>query len=127
MSSKWIKKDDKVVVLAGNEKGRMGKVLSRDEDRIVIQGLNLRKKHVKRRGKTPTPEIMEIEMPVHISNVCLCTDDGKPIHVKVRMSKKGVKELFYLDGEKEVVHREIGKGASAPAPAKKKRVKKSDV
>lgn len=104
--SRWIKKEDKVIVIAGNERGRVGKVLSRDEDRVVVQGLNIRKKHVKRKSKVPTPEIMELEMPMHISNVSICNDEGKPLHLKVRESE-GAKELFYLDGKKEVVYRQI--------------------
>ncbi len=109
--SKWIRKDDKVVVIAGNERGRVGKVLSRAGDRVVIQGLNIRKKHVKRKTKTPKPEVMEMEMPMHISNVAVCDDDGKPVKLKVRESKKGEKELFYRAGEKEVLYRSVRKKA----------------
>ena len=104
---KWIKKDDKVVVITGNERGRVGKVLSRKGERVVVQGLNIRKKHVKRKSKVPTPEVMEIEMSMHISNVQLCSDDGKALKLKVRESTKGKKELIYEDGGKEVVFREI--------------------
>jgi large subunit ribosomal protein L24 len=110
--SKWIKKDDKVLVIAGNERGRSGKVLSRDEDRVVVQGLNIRKKHVKRKSKVPTPEIMEMEMPMHISNVRICSDADKPLRLKVRIKDDGKKELVYKEGKKEVVFREI-RGAKA--------------
>jgi len=54
-------------------------------------------------------EIIEMEKPVHISNVCLCNADGKPVKVKVRVSSKGEKELYFIDGQKEVVHRVIKK------------------
>jgi large subunit ribosomal protein L24 len=81
-------------------------VLSREGDRIVVQGLNIRKKHVKRKSKVPTPEIMELEMPIHVSNVKICDEDGKPLHIRVRESGTN-KELFYFDGKKEVVYREI--------------------
>lgn len=108
MSNKWIKKDDKVVVLTGNESGRTGKILSRKGDRVVIQGLNIRKKHVKRKAKVPTPGVMEIEMPIHISNVSLCNDEGKPLKLKVRESAdRKKKELVYVEGKKEVVYREL--------------------
>ena len=104
--SKWVKKDDKVLIIAGNERGRTGKVLSREDDRVIVQGLNLRKKHVKRKSKVPTPEIMELEMPIHVSNVKICNEEGKPLQIKVRASGTS-KELVYLDGKKEVVYREI--------------------
>ncbi|MFI5333996.1 MAG: 50S ribosomal protein L24 [Chlamydiales bacterium] len=108
MSNKWIKKDDTVVVLTGNESGRTGKILSRKGDRVVVQGLNIRKKHAKRKTKVPTPGVMEIEMPIHISNVCICAEDGKPIKLKVRQSADGqTKELVYHEGKKDVVFRKL--------------------
>ena len=110
--NKWIKKDDKVVIIAGNEKGRTGKVLSRTGEKVVIQGLNIRKKHVKRKTKMPTPEIMELEMPIHISNVKICNDEGKALKLKVRLTAKSGKELIYEDSGKAVVYRKIG-GAKA--------------
>lgn len=107
-NSKWIKKDDKVVVLTGNESGRTGKVLSRRGDRVVIQGLNIRKKHVKRKTKVPTPHVMEVEMPIHISNVKICNDEDKPLKLEVRESADGKKkELVYRDGKKEAVYRAL--------------------
>ena len=107
--SKWIKKGDKVLVTAGNERGRSGTVLRRKGDAVVIQGMNIRKKHAKRRTQTQTPSIIEIEMPIHVSNVCLCDDDGKRVRVKARRTKKET-ELFYMQGEKEVVLRTLRKG-----------------
>lgn len=107
--SKWIKKGDKVVVISGNDKGRTGTVLRKQEDRVVIQGINIRKKHAKRRSEVQTPTILEIEVPVHISNVSLCDDQNKPIKLKIRNAEKGVKELYYLQDGKEVVFRTLKK------------------
>jgi large subunit ribosomal protein L24 len=106
--SKWIKKGDKVLVIAGNERGRSGIVLKRKGEKVVIQGMNIRKKHAKRREKVQTPSIIEMEMPIHISNVCLCDDEGKRIEVKVHATKKE-KDLFYMKGEKKVVLRTLKK------------------
>jgi large subunit ribosomal protein L24 len=72
-----IKKGDKVLVIAGNDKGRTGVVLRRKEDRVAVQGINIRKRHVKKRSQNMPSQIIEMEVPVHISNVCLCDDDGK--------------------------------------------------
>jgi|SRR6267154_2823912 large subunit ribosomal protein L24 len=108
--SKWIRKGDKVVIISGNEKGKSGEVINRKEDRVVIQGINIRKKHAKRRQKAPGAEILEMEMPLHISKVALCSMDGKPVRAKVRVSKKnGAKELYYLEGENEVTLRPVKK------------------
>jgi len=106
--SKWIKKGDKVLVIAGNERGRSGTVLKRKGETVVIQGMNIRKKHAKRRAQVQTPSIIEMEMPIHISNVCLCDDDGKRIEVKVHRTKKE-KDLFYMKGDKKVVLRTLKK------------------
>lgn len=106
--SRWIKKDDKVVVIAGNDLGRTGNVLRRLEDRVVVQGINIRKKHAKRKTQVQAPSIIEIEMSIHISNVALCDNDGKAVKVKVKETKTG-KELYYLKGQEEVTLRKIGK------------------
>ncbi len=108
--SKWIRKGDKVVVISGNEKGKSGEVIVRKEDRVVIQGVNIRKKHAKRQQKAPGAGILEMEMPLHVSNVALCDADGKPVRAKVRVNEKnGAKELYYLEGEKEVTLRQLRK------------------
>lgn len=105
--SKWIRKGDKIVVIAGNEKGKLGTVLTRTEDKVLIQGINIRKKHAKRRQKSPMSDILEKEMPIHISNVRICDSASKPVKLKVQISSEGNKELFYLEGGKVVVHRTI--------------------
>jgi large subunit ribosomal protein L24 len=107
--SKWIRKGDKVVVVSGNDKGKTGEVILRKEERIVVQGINIRKKHAKRQQKAPGTEILEMEMPLNISKVALCNCDGKAVKAKVRFSKSGAKELYYLEGDKEVVLRQVRK------------------
>lgn len=108
--SKLINKGDKVLVIAGNDRGKTGEVLRRSENRIVIQGINLRKKHLKRRDANVSSQIVEIEMPIHISNVALCDQSGKRIKVKTRKIDKG-KERYYQHGTETFVHRTIKKSA----------------
>ena len=107
--SKWIRKGDKVVVVSGNDKGKVGDVISRQEHRAIVQGINIRKKHAKRQQKAPGAGILEMEMPLHISKISLCNAEGKPVRVKVRFSNSGVKELYYLEGEKQIVLRQVKK------------------
>jgi large subunit ribosomal protein L24 len=106
--SKWIKKGDKVVVICGNDRGKTGTVLARLEQRIVVQGINIRKKHVKKTQKMQSAQILDREMPIHISNVSLCDEENKPIRLKVR-EKKEKKELVYNSQGKEVIFRSIKK------------------
>ncbi|MCK4934755.1 MAG: 50S ribosomal protein L24 [Simkaniaceae bacterium] len=106
---KWIIKGSKVLVTAGNDKGKVGDVLSVKGNRILIQGVNIRKKHQKRREQNAPSEIIEIEVPIHISNVSLCDQAGKKIRVKLKHELDGSKELYYLDLGKEVHYRNIRK------------------
>lgn len=66
-----IKKGDTVVVLAGNDKGRQGKVLEviREKDRAIVEGVNMIKKHTKPNAANPQGGIVEKEAPIHISNL----------------------------------------------------------
>ncbi len=83
-SNKKIRKGDRVVAIAGNNKGLMGTVLSRKGDKVVVQGLNVRKKHVKKSQEAPKGRIVEIERPIHISNVKVCVEGDTAAKLKVR-------------------------------------------
>lgn len=109
--SRWIRKGDRVLVIAGNERGKSGEVVAREEERVVIQGVNLRKKHMRRTQQTQGGRVIEMEMPIHISNVCLCDKEGKRLKLHVKKEKSGHKELVHKAGTKGV-HRTLRKGAS---------------
>ena len=108
---KKIRKGDRVLVTAGNNKGLAGEVLVRSEDRIVVQGVNLRKKHMRPLQQMQGGRIVEMEMPIHISNVCLCDKDNRPIYLKVRQEKNNERTLVYRNGSEEVVYRSVKKPA----------------
>ena len=80
--SKKIRRGDRVRVIAGNSKGKFGEVLSRGEETVVIQDVNMRKKHLKRTQESQGGRIVEMESPIHISNVCLCDKEGNPLKVR---------------------------------------------
>ena len=93
-----IKSGDNVVVTAGEEKGKEGKVLKilKDSNRVLVEGLNIVKKHKKPNAQSPQGGIEEKEAPLHISNVAL-VENGKAVRVgygtdkdgnKIRVSKK---------------------------------------
>jgi len=105
--SKWLRKGDKVVAIAGNDRGKSGTVLRRVKDRIVVEGLNVRKKHVRPTEENRQGGVVEFEMPFHISNVSACDGDGKAVKLRVRVADNGERELFYRSGEKEVLYRSI--------------------
>lgn len=66
-----LRKDDEVIVIAGKDKGRKGKVLAVDKkrDRIFVEGVNKRKRYVRPTQENPQGGQIEIEFPIHISNV----------------------------------------------------------
>lgn len=109
--SKWIRKGDRVLVIAGNDKGKSGEVLACGEDLVLVQGVNIRKKHLKPTQQTKGGRIVEMETPLHISNVQICDKDGKRLKIKVRQEKNGQRELVYTSGSKEVVYRSVKKPA----------------
>ncbi|WP_297446709.1 50S ribosomal protein L24 [Desulfurobacterium sp.] len=82
-----IKAGDKVVVIAGKDKGKVGKVLKvlPEEERVIVEGVRIIKKHLKPSQKYPEGGIIEREAPIHISNVMLADPkDGKPTRVGIR-------------------------------------------
>ena len=93
----FIRKDDLVEILAGDDKGKRGKVLRvlREKDKLVVQGINLVYKHLKPSRKNPQGGRLSKEMPVAVSNVALIDPQtGKPTRVGTRYLPDGSKELF---------------------------------
>ena len=103
----WIKKDDQVIVISGNDRGKTGKVLEVKKDRIVVQGINMRKRHLKKTQKAQMAQIIEREMSIAISNVALCTKEGKKIKPRIKVKPDGGRNLIYLEKDKEVLIRTI--------------------
>lgn len=68
-----IRKNDNVMVIAGNDRGKTGKVLKvfRKDSKIIIEGINLHKRHTKPSQSNPQGGILEKEASIHISNVML--------------------------------------------------------
>ena len=66
-----IKVNDKVVVLAGKDKGKTGRVMKtlRKKDRVVVEGINMIKKHQKPNNANENGGIFDMEAPIHVSNV----------------------------------------------------------
>jgi large subunit ribosomal protein L24 len=90
-----VTKGDTVRIMRGDDKGKEGTVLQvfRKKDRIIVQGVNIVKKH--RRAKSAEEEggIHEMEAPIAASNVMLLDPkSGAPTRVRVRMDKDGTKE-----------------------------------
>jgi large subunit ribosomal protein L24 len=86
-----VKKGDHVEVVSGNFRGSSGKVLAvfPHKQRVLVEGVRIIKKHLRKSQDNPSGKIAEREGPLHISNVKLIERDGKPL--KGAESKKGKK------------------------------------
>jgi large subunit ribosomal protein L24 len=90
-----IRKGDTVMVIAGDDRGKTGRVLAVDEAkrRVIIEKVNFVKRHTKARSQTQQGGILEKEAPVHLSNVMLYDPKaGKGVRVGVRFTKDGKRE-----------------------------------
>lgn len=99
-----IKKGDTVIVISGKDKGKSGKVLRAlpAQERVVVEGVNVVKRHQKSRRRGQSGQIVDKTMPVHVSNVALVDpESGKPTRVgitrvdgkRIRVAKKSGVEL----------------------------------
>ena len=88
-----VKVGDKVKVLAGKDKGKEGRVLVtlKKKDRVVVEGINIVKKHLKPGRTNETGGILETENPIHVSNVKVVIEEKKAKTTK-KSTKKEVGE-----------------------------------
>ena len=107
--SKKIRRGDFVKAIAGNSKGLAGEVLFRKGDKVVVKGLNLRKKHIKPNERYSKGTTMKYERPIHISNLRVCLENEIPIKLKMRTNKDGERELYYISSGQQVLYRPIKK------------------
>jgi len=90
-----LRKGDIVTVIAGDDKGKTGRVLSVDETklRVIVEKINFVKRHTKARGQNQQGGILEKEAPIHLSNVMLHDPKaGRGVRVGVRTTKDGKRE-----------------------------------
>ena len=82
-----VKVGDQVKILAGKDRNKEGKIIKtlRKEDRVVVEGINIVKKHLKPRYTNETGSIQETEAPIHVSNV-------KKVEEKVKSAKTSKKK-----------------------------------
>ena len=89
-----IRKNDTVLVIAGKDKGKKGKVRfshPKDEE-VVIEGVNFIKKHAKAKGQARQAGIIELEAPIHLSNIMLlCNKCNRPTRIGFQLLADGKK------------------------------------
>jgi large subunit ribosomal protein L24 len=88
-----IRKDDNVVVIAGEHKGSEGKIVKiiKEKNRAIVEGVNMIKKHAKPSAQNPQGGIIEKEATIHISNLSLISSEGNATRVGFRIEEDGKK------------------------------------
>jgi large subunit ribosomal protein L24 len=97
MTKLHVKKGDKVVVIAGRDKAKAGKVLVvfPKEERVIVEGVNIVKRHTKPNPVHPEGGIFEKEAPIHISNIQLADPkSGKPSRIGYKLLQDGTKVRY---------------------------------
>jgi len=89
-----LKKDDKVKVLAGKDKGKIGKILevNNKKARVLVENINIVKRHARPSAQNKQGGILETEAPIHLTNVALlCNKCLAPARVKMQILEDGKK------------------------------------
>jgi len=103
-----IKKNDNVIVIAGNAKGVKGKVLKvyPKDNKVIVEGVSLRKRHTKPNQANPQGGIIEMEAPINVSNVMLVdpktnkpTKVGSKVIIDDKTNKKKIVRVSKKSGE----------------------------
>ena len=105
MSKIYIKKGDTVYVLAGEDKGRQGRVLSVQaaKNRAIVEGINIVSKSTKPSAKHPQGGIVKMEAPINISHLALIDPkSGKPTRIGIRINEKGEKVRYAKKSGEEI-------------------------
>ncbi|MDG2423737.1 MAG: 50S ribosomal protein L24 [Phycisphaerales bacterium] len=101
--ARHVKKGDSVIVTAGNDSGKVGEILKviTSDNRVVVQGVNIRTRHMKPTQQNPQGGLLRKEMPIHISNVSPAVD-GKGSRVRFETQTDGTKKRIAVRGGKEL-------------------------
>jgi large subunit ribosomal protein L24 len=99
-----IKKGDRVIALAGKDKGKEGRVLKvmPKDERVLVEGLNMVQRHTRPSQADPQGGIKHKEAPLHVSNVAIVDSAGKPTRVGFRV--EGDKKVRFAKTTGEVIN-----------------------
>ena len=100
-----VKKGDTVLVLSGNDKGKQGKVMSvdRKSQRAIVEGVRIVSKHTRPNAEHPQGGIIKQEAPIHISNLMVVDNSGKPARVGRKKDEKTGKSVRYSKKTGEII------------------------
>ncbi len=95
----FLKVDDMVQVMAGKDKGTVGKILSIDryQERVIVEGVNMVTKHIKPNQQNQEGRIDKFEAPIHYSNILLyCSESKKGERIRIRVNDDHTKTRVFV-------------------------------
>ena len=98
-----IRKGDMVKIISGNDRGKSGRVIKvfLDKNRIIVEGINIVKKHSRPSQENPQGAILEKELPIHVSNA-MYLNGNKPTKIGIKRLKDGNKVRFSKSTNKDL-------------------------
>ena len=98
-----IKKGDMVQIISGNDKGKSGRVIKvfTGKDRVIVEGVNIVKKHSRPTQENPQGGILEKELSVHVSNTMYLSGNN-PTRIGIKRAKEGNKVRFSKSTNKDI-------------------------
>ena len=120
-----LKVGDKVRVMVGKDKGKEGKITHtfKKDNKVIVEGLNMVKKHIKPNGANQTGGIVETEAPINASNVMMLDKTGKPTRKIVRTEDKKTSKKETKASKVEEPKKEEKKEKTTKTKAKDKEAK----
>lgn len=99
-----LKRNDTVLIIAGKDKGKSGKIVKIDhkKQRVIVQGANMVKKTMRKKSAQDQGGIVEIEAPIHVSNVAYMTGKGQTSKIGYKFDESG-KKVRYAKKTGEVI------------------------
>jgi len=97
-----IKKNDQVYITAGKDRGKRGKVVRvlPEAQKVIVEGINIHKKHMKSKKQGTSGERVEVAAPIHISNVMLvCPETDRPTRIGLRVTESGKARVSKRSGK----------------------------
>lgn len=97
-----LKKNDQVTVISGKEKGKTGRILKIDtkNNRVLVEGVNLVKKAMRKKNQNDRGGIIEVEASLHISNVQILDKNGKPTRITYKIEGDEKSRVSVNTGDK---------------------------
>ncbi len=119
-----LRKEDNIIVIAGRDKGKTGKVLSvlPTENKVLVEGINVSKRHTKPTEKLPRGGILDITKPIDVSKVMVVDPaTGKPARIGYAIKADGTKErIFKVSASAKAAAKKAKPAENKPVESKTK-------